>query len=214
MATTKEERAARAARARQEGNERQDRDAAIKASGARPRRRRRSTVTKLPVATVIIPDTAERQAPAALARLKEAEAKRPLVNGQPAVVTELQEDLRASRIPVQHRRSKAQVADEAEHEFDLDDALKNMNVDYIQCRDFGHSWRPHTARWLESQQHYESQLRCSRCGTMRQRFLSRTGAQIGGAYLYAEGYRVKGVGRLTGGDRDKVRLRSILSVIK
>ena len=215
VAQTKEERAARARRARQEGNERLARSAAIKASGVKPTRRRRSaTVTKLPVAKVTIPDNSERQAAAALGRLKEAEARRPRVNGRPATATPLQEDLRASRVPVTRRRTATEIAHEQEHLFDLDDALNKMNVDYLQCRDFGHSWKPHTARWIESQQHYESQLRCTRCGTLRTRLLSRTGAQVQGQYLYSEGYLVKGMGRLTGGDRDKVRLRSILAVLK
>lgn len=212
VAQSKDERAARARRAREAGNERQARDAAIKA--ATPRRRARGTVTKLPVAKVIIPDTTERAAAAALERLQEAEARRPKVNGQPATATPLQEDLRASRVPVQRRRTATEIAQEQEHLFDLDAALGSMNVDYIQCRDFGHSWRPHTARWVESQQHYESQLKCTRCGTLRTRLLNRSGAQVAGQYLYSEGYLVKGMGRLTGGDRDKVRLRSILSVLR
>jgi hypothetical protein len=216
VAQSKEERAARARRARVEGNERQARDAAIKASGVKPTRRRTrsATVTKLPVAKVTIPDNSERQAAAALERLQAAEARRPRVDGQPATATPLQEDLRASRVPTRRRRTATEVAHDQQHLFDLDDALGKMNIDYLQCRDFGHSWKPHTARWIESQGHYESQLRCTRCGTLRTRLLSRTGAQVQGQYLYSEGYLVKGMGRLTGGDRDKVRLRSILSVLK
>lgn len=88
-----------------------------------------------------------------------------------------------------------------------------MNVDFVQCRDFGHSWRPLSARWLEKQSCYESVLRCTRCGTDRHRWLSSTGTQLSGAYEYADGYLVKGLGRLTGTDRDMVRLASVLAVL-
>jgi len=198
-------------RARREGNE-----------------RRRATAKRAdPVPKVIVPDTQERQAAAALARLHEADAQRPTVDGKPATVDNVAPLQRGGRftirkeatlperlVPVRSRRSKQETAAEAEHEFDLDDALGKMNADYIQCRDFGHSWRPFTARWMQSENAYESQLKCTRCTTVRTRWLSRTGEQLTGQYNYADGYLVKGMGRLTGTDRDKVRLRSILAVIK
>jgi hypothetical protein len=45
------------------------------------------------------------------------------------------------------------------------------------------------------------------------RYLSRTGHQLGGQYDYPEGYLVKGMGRLTGSDRDVIRLQSVLAVL-
>jgi hypothetical protein len=88
-----------------------------------------------------------------------------------------------------------------------------MALEHVQCRDFGHSWRPFTARWLAKFNSYESQLICARCNTVRTRFLSRTGEQLSGGYDYAEGYLVKGLGRLTGHDRDSIRLASIQAVL-
>lgn len=97
--------------------------------------------------------------------------------------------------------------------FSLEQAVTNMELTHVQCRDFGHSWRPYSARWLSAYNSYESQLLCQRCKTVRTRFLSRTGAQLNSQYDYADGYLVKGMGRLTGGDRDVIRLASILAVL-
>lgn len=96
---------------------------------------------------------------------------------------------------------------------DVRAAVRSMDLTHVQCRDFGHSWRPYTARWLSKFNQYESQLVCSRCTTIRTRFLSRTGEQLGGGYDYADGYLIKGLGRLSGHDRDEVRLASILAVL-
>lgn len=113
------------------------------------------------------------------------------------------------------RRPAARVlaTAEATHNSDLDAAISHMELEFIQCRDFGHSWRPYSARWLPSDNCYESQLRCARCKAIRTRWLSRTGSQVGGGYDYADGYLVKGIGRLTGTDRDKIRLASVLAVL-
>jgi hypothetical protein len=88
-----------------------------------------------------------------------------------------------------------------------------MDLTQVQCRDFGHSWRPYTARWIAQYNQYESQLICQRCNTIRTRFLSRTGEQVSSGYDYADGYLIKGLGRLSGHDRDEIRLASILAVL-
>ena len=98
-------------------------------------------------------------------------------------------------------------------EIDVEAAIGKMKIDHVQCRDFGHSWRPFSARWLPQENCYESQLRCARCSAIRTRWLSRTGTQLSGHYDYADGYLVKGLGRLTGSDRDHIRLASVLSVL-
>lgn len=120
----------------------------------------------------------------------------------------------ASRRAAQRQPTGRVVATaEVTHNSDLDAAISHMDLEFIQCRDFGHSWRPYSARWLPSENCYESQLRCARCKAIRTRWLSRTGSQVGGGYDYADGYLVKGIGRLTGTDRDKIRLASVLAVL-
>jgi len=88
-----------------------------------------------------------------------------------------------------------------------------MELAHIQCRDFGHSWRPYTAKWNAKERAYETQLKCQRCTTLRQRWLSAKGEQLSGNYDYPDGYLVKGMGRLTGHDRDVIRLQSVLAVL-
>jgi hypothetical protein len=98
-------------------------------------------------------------------------------------------------------------------EFDLDSALHHMRANFIQCRDFGHSWRPFTATWDPDYNVYKTALRCSRCFTKRFRDISRDGQQLGNRYDYTDGYTLKGVGRMTGEDRDHLRLESLTRIL-
>lgn len=117
-----------------------------------------------------------------------------------------------SKAPAPKRRSKAQPPPKMTGS-EIERAVKAMDLSFIQCRDFGHSWRPYSARWMPADNAYHSELICQRCKTVRARWLSRTGAQLSGNYDYPEGYLVKGMGRLTGSDRDVIRLQSVLSVL-
>lgn len=188
------------------------------ANGTKSRRRTTTKDPRIATPTIVVPDTAERQTDAALANLQAAEAKR---NGSTAPAS-----LRRGRTPTKLPAESVPVRSEPDgvrklrsiqdaEDFDLDAALSNLQDEYIQCRDFGHSWRPFTARWLSKQNAYESQLQCQRCKTIRTRWLSRTGSQLSGGYEYPDNYLMPhGAGRLTGTDRDKIRLASILQVIK
>lgn len=118
----------------------------------------------------------------------------------------------AERTPSQ-RNVTAAIEKVSKAAFDLQAVVSGMDLTHVQCRDFGHSWRPYSARWIASYNSYESQLICNRCKTIRTRFLSRTGALTNSNYDYADGYLVKGMGRLTGNDRDTIRLASILAVL-
>lgn len=91
--------------------------------------------------------------------------------------------------------------------------IHDLATDHLQCRDFGHSWRPYTARWDSKQRAYETQLRCSRCRTVRLRWIGPRGEQLESRYDYADGYLIKGIGRLTGTDRDALRLESVHRVL-
>lgn len=155
---------------------------------------------------VVVTDTVERQASAAVARINAAEAARaPKPPARPATVKAA-----AKRLPTQRDRT---TRDTPVAPVSVHDAVQHMELSHIQCRDFGHSWRPFTARWLPSFNQYESQLICQRCNTVRTRFLSRTGANLSTNYDYADGYTVKGLGRLSGEDRDVIRLQSIQAVL-
>ena len=165
-----------------------------------------------PAVKTVLPDTAERQATAALARLTEAEAR------PGAVLARSRRNGAAEPVPISRAKPakpvKRSTAAPIEHGgLDLDATIAHMNVEYLQCRDFGHAWRPYHARWIPQDNCYRTDLRCSRCTSMRTRYLSASGAQLSGNYDYPEGYLTKGMGRLTGSDRDRIRLASVLAVI-
>lgn len=96
----------------------------------------------------------------------------------------------------------------------LETALDHLSASYIQCRDFGHSWRPYSAR-LDAEMHcYVQELRCSRCTTIRARMIGLRGQLLDSHYDYPEGYTLpKGMGRLSGDDRDGIRYRSIVRLL-
>jgi hypothetical protein len=94
---------------------------------------------------------------------------------------------------------------------DVADALQRMTEQQVQCRDYGHSWKPWRAELFGKggAKGYERALRCARCGTERWQTLTRYGEVVSGHYIYPDGYLVKGLGRLTGEDRGLVRIASI-----
>ena len=88
-------------------------------------------------------------------------------------------------------------------------AISHMSDSQLQCRDFGHSWRPYTAEWIPQRRHYLEALQCSRCRTQRLRVLGQRGELLGNRYVYSDGYLAVGVGRLDSDDRDAMRLASL-----
>lgn len=96
----------------------------------------------------------------------------------------------------------------------VNDALAHMPDTHLLCRDFGHSWRPWTAQWVPQRRQYLEALVCLRCETVRKRLLDEFGAQLGQSYDYADGYLVKGLGRITGDDRNSVRLMGLQAVLR
>jgi transposase len=94
------------------------------------------------------------------------------------------------------------------------DAIAGMPDTHLLCRDFGHSWRPWDAQWIPQRRQYQEALLCQRCQTVRRRLLDEYGAQLGQSYTYADGYLVHGVGRLTGDDRNSLRLAGLRAVMR
>jgi hypothetical protein len=92
-------------------------------------------------------------------------------------------------------------------------ALGDMSDSHLLCRDFGHAWRPYTAHWIPQRQQYQEGLRCTRCKTVRLRLISDSGELLANRYVYADGYLVHGVGRLTGTDRDALRVAALQTVL-
>lgn len=92
--------------------------------------------------------------------------------------------------------------------------VADMAIEHIQCRDFGHSWRPFSAQINGKLNIIVEQLRCARCTTLRVRHLGMRGQLLDSKYDYVEGYTVKGMGRLTGSDRDVIRLASVRHLLQ
>jgi hypothetical protein len=90
----------------------------------------------------------------------------------------------------------------------IQDALEDMEGEYLECRDYQHSWRPLSAARNEDGT-FTRTRRCSRCGTRKEETLSGRGAILSGRYIYPVGYLVKGLGRIAGEGRDALRLASV-----
>lgn len=101
------------------------------------------------------------------------------------------------------------ATDRARHR-EVTSALKDMLIDHIHCRDYGHTWTPFTAYRIEGGRGFDQVLRCVRCNTQRHRVLDKFGDVLTNAYTYPDGYLVPGLGRLTGVDRGTLRLASIM----
>src|SRR6185312_8352007 len=91
---------------------------------------------------------------------------------------------------------------------DLDTALDTLPPGALACRDYGHTWKPFDA-WRVARGAVEQRLRCPSCNTVRRRLLSRTGDVLAVGYLYPDGYLIAGLGRLTGTDRNRIRLATL-----
>lgn len=99
-------------------------------------------------------------------------------------------------------------------EVTVEQAVEHMDPAHILCRDWGHPWEFYTARWDQAGKVYRQELKCARCHTVRERQMNDRGVVVSGHYSYPDGYLVKGMGRLTGADRDRLRLASVLQFVK
>ncbi|MFD0331880.1 hypothetical protein ACFQZC_36310 [Streptacidiphilus monticola] len=83
-----------------------------------------------------------------------------------------------------------------------------LNQQQLQCRDFGHNWRPHTAA-RRADGGYDRSLIC-RCRTVRMQVLDQWGRVVSSQYAYPDGYEMpRGIGRISSDDKGVLRLASI-----
>lgn len=155
--------------------------------------------TRTKSAKVVVPETVTEQVARQVASVQAAEAKR---RG-------------AAVVPAQRTRAKspqvAPVPAPVEPQ-ELGEAIKGLRPEFVQCRDYLHAWRPFTCQWMPSFNVYEAREQCMRCGTIRVREMDRRGHVLARRYEYPEGYSMKGYGRLSGDDRDAIRLASIMNL--
>ncbi len=109
------------------------------------------------------------------------------------------------------RKAAVRTVDRTAPDFSLMAVVEEMSDQHLQCRDYGHSWRPYTARIIPGG--YVSVQRCQRCTTLRERTLNKNGHVISSKYDYDAGYQIKGLGHIYGPEKDAIRLASLLKVL-
>lgn len=97
---------------------------------------------------------------------------------------------------------------------DIEAAIQHMSRAQIECRDYGHAWKPWQAEVLPGRRGFAQVLRCARCTTTRNRTLTRFGEVLTSHYIYPDGYLVSGMGRLTGADRGQLRIASVMGAVR
>jgi hypothetical protein len=90
--------------------------------------------------------------------------------------------------------------------------VKDMSDEFLQCRDFGHNWRQ--SRVVKVKGGFERTLYCNTCKTNRDQFLSPRGEVLHTSYDYAEGYQIKGLGRVQSEAKSVLRLQSLNRAIE
>lgn len=88
-----------------------------------------------------------------------------------------------------------------------DHTVEDISNEFLQCRDFGHAWKPHNVKVDRKAQEIHRIFSClHECGTERTQVLSADGYILRNFYTYADGYVLKGLGRLDAGDRARIRV--------
>lgn len=88
-----------------------------------------------------------------------------------------------------------------------------LKQNWLLCRELGHNWKPHTARFVTEYRAYERILKCPRCTAERHEVLDSTGSKVSSHLIYPKGYLHQGLGRIVGQSRDTVRLESLTRFI-
>jgi len=91
----------------------------------------------------------------------------------------------------------------------VQDIIKTLNDNFLQCRDFGHQWVGYSVRVEKRRQLFHETLRCAMCNTRKNRLVTRTGEVTRTTYTYPEGYLFKEYGPFTKIDREAIRITVI-----
>lgn len=89
----------------------------------------------------------------------------------------------------------------------------SLSESFLLCRELGHNWRPWTASRNAEFGGFDRVLRCNRCHTKRIQVLTNNGVVVKNQYQHPEGYLHKGMGRIVGDARGKLRLESITRTV-
>lgn len=95
---------------------------------------------------------------------------------------------------------------------DVKRQARQWSDEILECRTYGHMWRPYTARFNNRYKYWAVVQRCQRCTSERRRQLTARGKRTSSSYDYVDGYLTEGLGRLTGEARDILELATITRV--
>ncbi len=104
-----------------------------------------------------------------------------------------------------NRRNAPKYAERHE----VETATDQMRGTDLECRDLQHTWAYVTTTHIVRLRYYRQLHVCQRCGTERTREISETGHIYQSTYSYADGYQIKGLGRIAGEAKDALRLAAI-----
>ena len=91
-------------------------------------------------------------------------------------------------------------------------AIREMDEDFIACRSWGHSWKPHTVTQVGRR--YVVRIICLRCECIRSESLSLDGQrQRHNSYSYPQGYLVPGGGLGSVEGRQRVRSQLLANLL-
>jgi hypothetical protein len=97
----------------------------------------------------------------------------------------------------------------------IDVIVANMQQAFMECRDWGHSWRPYTVGVDRVHNVFEETLRCSRCMSRRHRTISGiSGSVFKTRYTYRANYLVPGWGRMSKDDKGVLRIAVLEQMVK
>jgi hypothetical protein len=101
------------------------------------------------------------------------------------------------------------VPDEDAPKVSAETFAAGLSPKVLHCRELGHNWRPHVARWEADSRTFYRELRCSNCRTIRRQVLDSHGHPRSNSYAYPDGYQAKNVERGTY-SRDVFRLEALM----
>lgn len=94
---------------------------------------------------------------------------------------------------------------------DVESAAQNWSYEQVNCRIYGHNWRPLTATHRPG--FYTLYQRCGRCASSRTQELDDYGFPLSGWHIvYSEGYLLKNLGRVGQDGRAVLRLTSLRGI--
>lgn len=91
--------------------------------------------------------------------------------------------------------------------------VEDIDPQYLDCRDLGHSWRHHEAVENKRFRQWQRTVRCAVCTTLRHQVLDFRGYRVRAWYEYPKGYLVRGA-EFTVDDRARLRILNIRRAIE